>query len=122
MSILVTGAAGFIGSEFVKQLLNIYDEKILVIDLISYAGSLNNLNGILEHVEFHKIDIRDKEKLGIVFSNNSIESVINFAAETHVDNSINEPSIFFTTNILGTSNLLELSVKNKVNLFFSDFN
>lgn len=118
-TILVTGGAGFIGSNFVKLMLEKYPRyKVINIDSLTYAGNLENLKDINENknYEFIKADIRDKEKIEEVFQNNEIISIINFAAESHVDRSIEEPEVFLTTNIIGTQVLLNTAKKHwKVN-------
>ena len=109
-TILVTGGAGFIGSNFVKLMLEKHPEyKIINIDSLTYAGNLENLKDIdgNPNYEFIKVDIRDREKIEEIFKNNDIDSVVNFAAESHVDRSIEEPEVFLTTNIIGTQVLLD---------------
>ncbi len=104
-TILVTGGAGFIGSNFVKLMLEKHPEyKIINIDALTYAGNLENLKDIdgNPNYEFIKVDIRDREKIEEIFKNNEITSIVNFAAESHVDRSIEEPEVFLTTNIIGT--------------------
>lgn len=113
-TILVTGGAGFIGSNFVKLMLEKHPEyKIINIDALTYAGNLENLKDIdgNPNYEFIKVDIRDREKIEEVFNNNDITSVVNFAAESHVDRSIEEPEVFLTTNIIGTQVLLDTAKK-----------
>ncbi|MBS4534367.1 dTDP-glucose 4,6-dehydratase [Clostridium sp. D2Q-14] len=113
-NILVTGGAGFIGSNFVKLMLEKYpDYKIINIDALTYAGNLENLKDIdgNPNYEFIKVDIRDREKIEEIFRNNDITSVVNFAAESHVDRSIEEPEVFLTTNIIGTQVLLDSAKK-----------
>ena len=113
-TILVTGGAGFIGSNFVKMMLEKYPEyKIINIDALTYAGNLENLKDIAGNLnyEFIKVDIRDREKIEEIFKNNDITSVVNFAAESHVDRSIEEPEVFLTTNIIGTQVLLDTAKK-----------
>ena len=106
MKIVITGGAGFIGSEMVRQLARTSDE-IFVIDSLTYAGNQDSISMVADRVKFNKIDIRDKNAIKVFFANTKIDSVVNFAAETHVDNSITTPEIFLETNILGTFNLLE---------------
>ncbi len=109
-TILVTGGAGFIGSNFVKYMLENHPQtKIVNLDLLTYAGNLENLNDIEENENyvFVKGDIRDKELVKNLFDEYDFDAVVNFAAESHVDRSIEEPEIFLTTNILGTQNLLD---------------
>jgi len=113
-TILVTGGAGFIGSNFVKLMLERHPKyKIINIDALTYAGNLENLEDINDNpnYEFIKVDIRDREKVEKIFSNNDITSVVNFAAESHVDRSIEEPEVFLTTNIIGTQVLLDIAKK-----------
>ena len=113
-TILVTGGAGFIGSNFVKLMLEKHPEyKIINIDALTYAGNLENLKDIdgNPNYEFIKVDIRDREKIEEIFKNNDISSVVNFAAESHVDRSIEEPEVFLTTNIIGTQVLLDTAKK-----------
>jgi dTDP-glucose 4,6-dehydratase len=113
-TILVTGGAGFIGSNFVKLMLEKHPEyKIINIDALTYAGNLENLKDIDGNpkYEFIKIDIRDRAKIEEIFKNNDITSVVNFAAESHVDRSIEEPEVFLTTNIIGTQVLLDTAKK-----------
>lgn len=118
-TILVTGGAGFIGSNFTKLILKRYlDYKIINIDDLTYAGNLENLIDINDNpnYQFIKCDIRDKKKIEEVFHNNEITTVVNFAAESHVDRSIEEPEVFLTTNIIGTQVLLDAAKKNwKIN-------
>ena len=106
MKIVITGGAGFIGSEMVRQLTRTSDQ-VIVIDSLTYAGNQDSISMVADQVIFEKIDIRDKNAIKDFFANSKIDSVVNFAAETHVDNSITTPEIFLETNILGTFNLLE---------------
>jgi dTDP-glucose 4,6-dehydratase len=87
--------------------------KIINIDALTYAGNLENLKDIDDNpnYEFIKVDIRDREKIEEIFKNNDITSVVNFAAESHVDRSIEEPEVFLTTNIIGTQVLLDTAKK-----------
>lgn len=113
-TILVTGGAGFIGSNFVKYMLETHpDYKIINMDLLTYAGNLENLTDIEKHPNYTFIrgDIRDQESVEDIFSSYDIDTVINFAAESHVDRSIEEPEIFLTTNIIGTQVLLDVAKK-----------
>ena len=93
------------------------DADIINIDSITYAANPENLAGYTENYRFYKTDIADKQTLSKIFNENKIDFVINFAAESHVDRSILEPSIFIKTNVEGTLNLLELSMKHKVEKF-----
>lgn len=111
---LVTGGAGFIGVEFVKYMLNKYDDtiKLIVLDALTYAGNLKTLEKELLKIEFIKGDICDKKLVEEIFIKDNIDYVINFAAESHVDRSIEDPQLFLITNILGTQNLLDISKKH----------
>jgi len=108
MRILVTGGAGFIGSEFVRQTLARYaDDQITVLDKLTYAGNLDNLQSVASDPRFRFVhgDIGDREA-----AENALEgcqAVVNFAAETHVDRSIMEPDAFVKTDVLGTWTLAE---------------
>ncbi|MFA5755402.1 MAG: dTDP-glucose 4,6-dehydratase [Candidatus Paceibacterota bacterium] len=108
---LITGGAGFIGSNFVKYILkkNESDIKLIVLDKLTYAGNLKTLENELDKIEFIKGDICDRELVRKIFSENNIDYVINFAAESHVDRSIENPQLFLQTNILGTQNLLDVA-------------
>ena len=109
MSILVTGAAGFIGSNFVLDWFSHSNEDVISLDLLRYAGNLENLASIESsaHHHFVKGDIGDRELLPKLLEKYQIRSVINFAAESHVDRSIHGPGDFIETNIVGTYHLLE---------------
>lgn len=106
---LVTGGAGFIGSNFVIYMLNKYkDIKIINLDALTYAGNLENLKvleGNNNHIFIHG-NICDKELVQELFKKYNVDYVVNFAAESHVDRSIREPEIFAKTNVMGTVNLL----------------
>ena len=109
-TMLVTGGAGFIGSNFVRLMLERYpDYKIINVDALTYAGNLENLKEISDNSNylFIKADIRDRKKTDEIFSTYEINYVVNFAAESHVDRSIEEPEVFLTTNIIGTQVLLD---------------
>ena len=106
MKSLVTGGAGFIGSEMTRQLVRL-GYNVLVIDSLTYAGRIESLAEVREAITFKSIDIRDKKALDEFFEEYEVEVVINFAAETHVDNSIAGPLVFLETNVLGAFNLLE---------------
>ncbi len=113
---LVTGAAGFIGANYLKYILSKYknDEiKVIVVDVLTYAGNLGTIAEEIkdERVKFERVDIRDQKEIARIFSENEIDFVVNFAAESHVDRSIENPQIFLETNILGTQNLLENAKK-----------
>ena len=111
---LVTGAAGFIGANFLKYILNKHkDIFVVVLDKLTYAGNLKNIENELKdkRVEFVKGDICNNELLENIFSKYDIDYVVNFAAESHVDRSIENPKLFLETNILGTQTLLDTAKK-----------
>ncbi len=113
-NILVTGGAGFIGSNFAKMMLDKHhDYKIINVDALTYAGNLGNLKDIADHpnYRFIKADIRDRIRMDEIFASQGIDTVVNLAAESHVDRSIVEPEIFLTTNIIGTQVLLDTAKK-----------
>ena len=113
MNILVTGGAGFIGSNFIKYILNKYDYNVINLDLLTYAGNLENLKDISENERYHFIkgDICDRDLLEEIFTKHDIDYIVNFAAESHVDRSIEDPELFSRSNILGTQALLDISKK-----------
>lgn len=120
MKILITGGAGFIGSNFILYMIKKYpDYQIINVDALTYAGNLENLRSIEEHPNytFVKADIADKSSLEPVFAAGDVDAVLNFAAESHVDRSILHPEIFVQTNILGTQTLLDLSKQYTINKF-----
>lgn len=108
--ILVTGGAGFIGSNFIHHVLDTYPQvNVVNLDALTYAGNLENMSDIAEkknHI-FVQGDIRDRELLDTLFSKYRFDTVVNFAAESHVDRSIEAPELFLSTNVLGTQALLE---------------
>lgn len=119
MKVLVTGGAGFIGSNFVIYMLNKYPEyQIINLDQLTYAGNLENLNGIQNHSNytFVKGDIADAKLVDQLFEK-GIDIVVNFAAESHVDRSILDPQIFIKTNVMGTQVLLDAAKKYHVTKF-----
>ncbi len=114
MKILVTGAAGFIGTNFVYYELEKHPEdKIVGLDLLTYAGNLENLDGCKNNPNFSfvKMDIRDRKEIFDLFEKEKFDVVVNFAAESHVDRSIENPEVFLKTNILGTQVLMDASIK-----------
>jgi len=110
---LITGGAGFIGTNFVKYMLAEHGDEFnfIVLDKLTYAGNLANLKNELDHIEFIKGDICNKELVEYIFTEFDIDYVVNFAAESHVDRSIENPQIFLETNILGTQNLMDVANK-----------
>ena len=103
---LVTGGAGFIGSNFIHYMFNKYDKDIRIInvDVLTYAGNLENLSDVAkrDNYTFIKADITDAEAIDKIFAENDIDYVVHFAAESHVDRSIRHPEVFVQTNVLGT--------------------
>lgn len=120
MKILVTGAAGFIGSNFVFYELEKHPEdQIVGLDALTYAGNLETLKDAMdnENFKFVKADITDREAIDKLFAEEKFDVVVNFAAESHVDRSIEDPGIFLKTNILGTQVLMDAAVKYDVKRF-----
>ncbi len=113
-NVLVTGGAGFIGSNFVHYMLENSDALIVNLDALTYAGNLENLEDIKDNknYRFVKGDIRDKKLVEQIFNDYDIDTVVNFAAESHVDRSIVEPEIFLTTNVIGTQVLLDAAKRH----------
>ncbi len=117
MKLLVTGGAGFIGSEFVNQLVADSEVEVTVLDALTYAGDLRNLEICKDLIHFTNIDIRNLSDLSSLFQEKQFTHVVHFAAESHVDNSISNPGIFAETNVLGTLNLLQVSSKYSIERF-----
>ena len=114
-NILVTGGAGFIGSNFIHYLLKNYEDICVVnLDLLTYAGNLDNLSQVCNDPRYHfaKGDIHDRALVEELFDKFAFDTVVNFAAESHVDRSITNPDIFLTTNILGTQTLLDVAKRH----------
>jgi dTDP-glucose 4,6-dehydratase len=126
-SILLTGTAGFIGSNFVPYFLEKYSEyRLISMDLLTYAGSLDNLREVENNPRhiFVKGDICDRELVKNIFEKYNIQGVIHFAAESHVDNSIANPGVFMQTNVIGTFTLIDVAYKywmEKPFLYKSEF-
>ncbi len=113
-SLLVTGCAGFIGSNFVPYYLEQYpDDHIINLDLLTYAGDLDNLKEVADHERYTFVegDICDRALLERLFTEYDIRGVIHFAAESHVDNSIKNPGVFVQTNVIGTFTLIDVAYK-----------
>jgi len=119
MRILVTGGAGFIGSNFVHYMLDSYaDCEVVDLDALTYAGSLANLEGVMDNPRHRFVQgrIEDGALAGELMK--GVDVVVNFAAESHVDRSILEPQVFIMTNVLGTQVLLDAARQNNVGLFY----
>jgi len=117
MNILVTGGAGFIGSNFVRHMVETYPNYSIVnYDLLTYAGNLENLKDIESHENytFVKGDINNRELVDHSVKYHNIDVIVNFAAESHVDRSITEPDIFIKSNVLGTQALLDVAKANNL--------
>ena len=109
---LVTGGAGFIGANFIEYILNKFEDvNIINLDCLTYAGNLENLKSVenKKNYKFIKADITNYYEIEDVFRKNQIDYVVNFAAQSHVDRSIKDPAIFIKTNVLGTTNLLNIA-------------
>lgn len=107
---LVTGGAGFIGSNFIHKILESHQDILVVnVDKLTYAGNLENLKTVMDDARytFTQADVCDREAMGTLFGQYSIDYVVNFAAESHVDRSITDPGVFVSTNVMGTLNLLD---------------
>ena len=110
MKIVVTGGAGFIGGNFVHYMLKKYDDyKIIVADCLTYAGNMETLDSVKDNsnFSFYKVDIADRQAVYEMFEKERPDMVVNFAAESHVDRSIEDPEIFLRTNIIGTAVLMD---------------
>ncbi|OPJ59541.1 dTDP-glucose 4,6-dehydratase [Clostridium chromiireducens] len=110
MKIVVTGGAGFIGGNFVHYILKKYnDYKIICVDALTYAGNMETLASVKDNsnFNFYKIDIADREAVYEMFEKENPDIIVNFAAESHVDRSIENPEIFLKTNVIGTQVLLD---------------
>lgn len=120
MKVLVTGGAGFIGSNFVYYLLNKYpNDKVICVDKLTYAGNLSTLKNALKNPNFvfYKTDICDRNSIYEIFEKEKPNVVVNFAAESHVDRSIENPEVFLKTNVLGTGVLMDACLKYGVERF-----
>ena len=121
MKLLVTGAAGFIGSNYVNNLVSQDSNwsEIILLDVLSYAGNLQNLEFALndKRVKFIKGDIRNAQLVNEIMA--KVDGVVHFAAESHVDRSINHPENFISTNVLGTFTLLQSAYEHGINFFLN---
>jgi dTDP-glucose 4,6-dehydratase len=117
MEVLVTGGAGFIGSNFVRYLLDRTTDDVVTLDALTYAGSSNNLDGMLDHPrhEFVEGDIRNRGLMDRLVAD--ADAVVNFAAETHVDRSIRSAEPFVSTNVQGTQTLLDAAAESGIDRF-----
>ena len=120
MRILITGGCGFIGSNFVHFLINKmpgFASFIAVLDSLTYAGNLENLASVIEKIDFVRGDICNEELVDYILKSKQIDTIVHFAAESHVDRSILGPGVFVKTNVLGTQALLECAKRNKIKRF-----
>lgn len=120
MTYLVTGGAGFIGANFIYYMLKEHpDDRLLCVDKLTYAGNLSTLKSALEHPNFRfvRADICDRAAIDALFAEEHPEVVVNFAAESHVDRSIENPGVFLETNIMGTAVMLDACRKYGVERF-----
>src|SRR5215212_2730849 len=122
MRILVTGGCGFIGSNFIRYILQHYKPALVSnVDVLTYAGNLANLDGLVEEhgdrYEFFKADIANADQMDELMTEHQFFAVINFAAESHVDRSINDPGNFIHANVIGTSVLLDCARRHGVQRF-----
>ena len=122
MRVLVTGGCGFIGSNFIRYILQHYNPaSVTNVDALTYAGNLANLDGVVEEYgeryEFFQADIAQADQIDTLLHEEQFFAVINFAAESHVDRSINDPQNFIHTNIVGTSVLLDAARRHGVKRF-----
>ena len=120
MTIIVTGGAGFIGSNFIYHMLEKYpDYRIICVDCLTYAGNLSTLEEALANPEFRfcKINICDRDAIYRLFEEERPDMVVNFAAESHVDRSIEEPEVFLDTNIKGTAVMMDACRKYGIKRF-----
>lgn len=114
MKILVTGGAGFIGGNFIQYILREHlDNHVVCLDALTYAGNMETLAPVAKnpHFRFYKADVADRAEVDTIFAAEHPDAVVNFAAESHVDRSIENPSIFLQTNVMGTQVLLDAARK-----------
>jgi len=119
LNILVTGGAGFIGSNHVRYLLDTTNDRVVNLDLLTYAGNLENLAGLEDHPRYRFVrgDVRDGDLVNRVLAEERIDAVIHFAAESHVDRSLEAPGAFLDTNTRGTQVLLQAAVQHGLGRF-----
>ena len=120
MKYLITGGAGFIGSNFIKYMIEKYpNDDFICLDSLTYASSLESLNDVIDNQNFKFFlgNICDEELVNKLFKEEKFDYVVNFAAESHVDRSFIYPELFYNTNVLGTKVLLEASIKYSVKRF-----
>ena len=119
MVILVTGGAGFIGSNHVRYLLEHSDDRVVNLDALTYAGNLENLAGLEDHPRYRFVrgDIRDEGLVAELLASEAVEAIIHFAAESHVDRSLEAPGVFLDTNTRGTLVLLQAALAHGVGCF-----
>lgn len=118
MKLLITGGAGFIGSELVRQAVK-HGYKVVVVDRLTYAGDMERLHEIIELIKFYREDITDTKAVDHIFESENPDIIVHLAAETHVDRSILEPSVFLNSNIIGTYTLLEAAKKYGIKKFIN---
>lgn len=119
-TLLITGGAGFIGSNFISYIMGVHpDYRVVCVDKLTYAGSMDNLDRVSDrkNFQFYKVDICDRENIFKIFESEKPDIVVNFAAESHVDRSIENPEIFLDTNIKGTAVLMDACIKYGVRRF-----
>ena len=116
MNVMITGCAGFIGSHAVEGFIAA-GHKVIGVDCMSYAGSMSNMESFIDDIKFYEADIIDTDKIREIVRRHSIEWIINFAAETHVDNSIHSVAPFIHSNINGVHSLLQVCRGQECNLF-----
>lgn len=120
MKLLVTGGAGFMGSNFIYYMLDKYpDYELVCLDLLTYAGHKSTIKDLFNHPNFTFVhgDIRDRELVDQLFAEGNFDTAVNFAAESHVDNSIEDPAAFLETNILGTQIVMDAARKYNLQRF-----
>ncbi len=120
MTVIVTGGAGFIGSNFIYYMMNNHPKyRIICVDSLTYAGNPNNLKAIANKPNFRfcRTDITDREAVYRIFEEEKPDIIVNFAAESHVDRSVSDPTVFLTTNVIGTSVLMDACRRDGIKRF-----